>query len=227
MPIFRLADEVVFPPPEYADPTGLLAVGGDLSVGRLLEAYRKGIFPWFSDNQPILWWSPNPRSILELAEFRVSRSLRKTLKKNVFTVTFDEAFEAVIESCATVARKSQKGTWITDEMQDAYIRLHRLGYAHSVESWCGKELAGGLYGVSLGHAFFGESMFHLKTDASKVALASLVEQLNQWRFDFIDAQMSTEHLASLGAREIPRKIFLKRLKEALDHPTKRGRWARS
>jgi leucyl/phenylalanyl-tRNA--protein transferase len=227
MPIFRLVDEIIFPAPSYADPSGLLAVGGDLSSERILAAYRLGIFPWFSDDQPILWWSPDPRSVLDLDAFRLSRSLRKTLKKGAFKVTFDGAFEAVIESCSTVARKSQSGTWITAEMQDAYIHLHELGYAHSVETWCAEQLVGGLYGVSLGKAFFGESMFHLKTDASKVALATLVQQLKAWEFHFIDAQMTTEHLTSLGAREIPRREFLKRLKTALRHPTKRGRWERA
>lgn len=224
MPIFRLVDEPIFPPPDYADPSGLLAVGGDLSKERLLEAYRLGIFPWYSDDQPILWWSPDPRLVLDLKDFVISRSLRKTLKKGVFQVTFDRAFEAVIEACAAAPRAAQNGTWITDEMQEAYINLHGLGYAHSVESWFGGKLAGGLYGVSLGKAFFGESMFHLKTDASKVALATLVEKLKSWDFHFIDSQMTTEHMVRLGAKELPRRIFLKRLQSALRHPTKRGRW---
>ena len=224
MPIFRLVDEPIFPPPDYADPSGLLAVGGDLSKERLLEAYRLGIFPWYSDDQPILWWSPDPRLVLDLKDFIISRSLRKTLKKGVFQVTFDHAFEEVIQACAVVPRSAQNGTWITEEMQEAYINLHDLGYAHSVESWIGGELAGGLYGVSLGKAFFGESMFHLKTDASKVALATLVEKLKSWDFQFIDSQMTTEHMVRLGAKELPRRIFLKRLQLALRHPTKRGRW---
>ena len=224
MPIFRLVDEPIFPPPDYADPSGLLAVGGDLSKERLLEAYRLGIFPWYSDDQPILWWSPDPRLVLDLKDFIISRSLRKTLKKGVFQVTFDHAFEEVIQACAVVPRSAQNGTWITEEMQDAYINLHGLGYAHSVESWIGGKLAGGLYGISLGKAFFGESMFHLKTDASKVALATLVEKLKSWDFQFIDSQMTTEHMVRLGAKELPRRIFLKRLQLALRHPTKRGRW---
>lgn len=227
MPIYRLSREPIFPPATAADPTGLLAVGGDLSSERLLEAYRSGIFPWYSDDQPILWWSPDPRTVLELDEFRLSRSLRKTIKRNIFTVTFDQAFAEVIQACANVARKTQSGTWITDEMQEAYMHLHGLGYAHSVETWVGEQLAGGLYGVSLGKAFFGESMFHFKTDASKVALAALVQQLTEWEFHFIDAQMTTEHLLSLGAKEISRRIFLKRLKEALKYPTKRGHWKHS
>jgi len=224
MPIFRLVDEPVFPPPDYADPSGLLAVGGDLTCERLLEAYRLGIFPWYSDDQPILWWSPDPRLVLRLDEFNVSRSLRKTLKKGVFKVTFDRAFEEVIRGCASAPREGQRGTWITKEMQEAYIELHGLGFAHSVETWWGEELAGGLYGVSLGKAFFGESMFHRRTDASKVALAILVEKLQAWNFHFIDAQMTTEHLLRLGAAEMPRRIFLKRLQSALRHPTKRGKW---
>jgi leucyl/phenylalanyl-tRNA--protein transferase len=224
MPIFRLVDEPIFPPPDYADPSGLLAVGGDLSKERLLEAYRLGIFPWYSDDQPILWWSPDPRLVLDLKDFGISRSLRKTLKKGVFQVTFDHAFEQVIQACAVVPRAAQNGTWITEEMQEAYINLHGLGYAHSVESWFGGKLAGGLYGVSLGKAFFGESMFHLKTDASKVALATLVEKLKSWDFHFIDSQMTTEHMVRLGAKELPRRIFLKLLQSALRHPTRRGRW---
>lgn len=224
MPIFRLVDEPIFPPPDYADPSGLLAVGGDLTKERLLEAYRLGIFPWYSDDQPILWWSPDPRLVLDLKDFGISRSLRRTLKKGVFQVTFDHAFEQVIQACAVVPRAAQNGTWITEEMQEAYINLHGLGYAHSVESWFGGKLAGGLYGVSLGKAFFGESMFHLKTDASKVALATLVEKLKSWDFHFIDSQMTTEHMVRLGAKELPRRIFLKRLQSALRHPTRRGRW---
>jgi len=224
MPIYRLVDEPIFPPPEYADPSGLLAVGGDLSNERLLEAYRLGIFPWYSEDQPILWWSPDPRLVLDLKDFKISRSLRKTLKKEVFQITFDHAFEEVIRACASVPREAQNGTWITDDMEKAYIKLHGLGYAHSVESWFGGKLAGGLYGVSLGKCFFGESMFHLKTDASKVALATLVETLKSWDFHFIDSQMTTEHMLSLGAKELPRRIFLKRLQLALRYPTRRWRW---
>lgn len=224
MPIFRLVEEPIFPPPDYADPSGLLAVGGDLSNERLLEAYRLGIFPWYSDDQPILWWSPDPRLVLDLNDFKISRSLRKTLKREVFQVTLDHAFEEVIRACAVVPREAQNGTWITNEMLKAYVNLHGLGYAHSVESWFGGKLAGGLYGVSLGKCFFGESMFHLKTYASKVALATLVEKLRSWDFHFIDSQMTTEHMLRLGAKELPRRIFLKRLQSALRYPTKRGRW---
>src|SRR5262245_4039535 len=224
MPIFRLMEDPIFPPPDYADPSGLLAVGGDLSSERLLEAYRLGIFPWYSDDQPILWWSTDPPLMLQLGEFKAPRSLRKTLKNRVFRVTLDRAFEDVIRACSSIPREGQSGTWITKEMKEAYIDLHGLGYAHSVETWFGEKLVGGLYGVSLGGAFFGESMFHLKTDASKVALATLVEKLKSWNFDFIDSQMTTEHMLRLGAKELPRRIFLKRLQSALRHPTKRGRW---
>lgn len=224
MPIFRLLDDLVFPPPDYADPSGLIAVGGDLSSERLLEAYRVGIFPWYSEDQPILWWSPDPRFVLELDQFKISRSLRKTLRRRIFHVTFDRVFEDVIAACATVSREDQSGTWITPEMKEAYIKLHGLGYAHSVEAWFEGHLAGGLYGVSLGKAFFGESMFHRKTDASKVALAVLVEKLRRWNFHFIDAQQATEHMSSLGAKEISRRIFVKKLRSALRHSTKRGKW---
>jgi leucyl/phenylalanyl-tRNA--protein transferase len=224
MPVYRLIKQIIFPPVEEAHPTGLLAVGGDLSSARLLEAYRQGIFPWYSENEPILWWSPDPRLILNLDDFKISRSLRKTLKKGIFRVTFDAAFSQVIQACARVPRDGQPGTWITDEMRQAYERLHQLGYGHSVETWSDGELAGGLYGVSLGKAFFGESMFHRRTDASKVALAALVERLKAWNFHFIDAQMTTEHLLRLGAKELPRRIFLKRLRKALRSPTKKGNW---
>lgn len=224
MPIFRLVDDMVFPPPDYADPSGLIAVGGDLSSERLLEAYRVGIFPWYSEDQPILWWSPDPRFVLKLEDFKISRSLRKTLRKKAFLVTFDRVFDDVIAACAQAPREGQSGTWITPEMQQAYINLHGLGYAHSVETWFEGELVGGLYGVSLGKAFFGESMFHRKTDASKIALAVLVEKLKNWGFHFVDSQMATDHMHHLGAKEIPRRIFLKRLQSALRHSTKRGKW---
>jgi len=224
MPIFRLVDDMVFPPPDYADPSGLIAVGGDLSSERLLEAYRVGIFPWYSEDQPILWWSPDPRFVLELDQFKISRSLGKTLRRRVFHVSFDRVFDDVIAACAAVPREGQSGTWITPEMQEAYIKLHGLGFAHSVEAWFEGKLVGGLYGVSLGKAFFGESMFHRKPDASKVALAILVENLKKWGFHFIDSQMATEHMNRLGAAEIPRRIFLKRLRSALRHSTKRGKW---
>lgn len=224
MPVYRLIDQIVFPPPEEAEPDGLLAVGGDLSSERLLLAYQLGIFPWYSERQPILWWSPDPRLVLEPEEFHVSRRLRQILNRGVFKVTFDQAFESVIRACASAPRPGQDGTWITPEMQEAYIRLHKEGFAHSVESWLDGELAGGIYGVSLGRCFFGESMFSQKSNGSKVALARLVERLRAWDFHMLDAQMPTRHMISLGAKEIPRAAFLKRLKEALRSATIRGKW---
>jgi leucyl/phenylalanyl-tRNA--protein transferase len=215
MPVFRLTDDLIFPPPELADDNGLLAVGGDLSVERLLLAYSMGIFPWYSDGDPILWWSPDPRPILLPGELKVSRSLRQTIKKGIYTITMNRAFEAVIRSCSSIRRSQDEGTWITDEMIDAYIRLHKAGYALSVEAWDGDELAGGLYGVILGKAFFGESMFAKKSDASKVAFVKLAERLKQLSFELIDCQVTTPHLARFGAREIPRTEFIKRLKRAL------------
>lgn len=224
MPVYRLIDEIVFPPPEEAAPDGLLAIGGDLSSERLLLAYKLGIFPWYNDGQPILWWSPDPRLILEPQEFHISRRLRQIINKGVLKVTFDKAFESVIRACASVPRRGQDGTWITPDMEKAYIRLHEEGFAHSVESWLGGQLVGGIYGVSLGRCFFGESMFSYKSNASKVALAALVERLKAWDFHLLDAQVTTRHLLSLGAQEIPRSMFLKRLKEALRFPTQKGKW---
>ncbi len=224
MPIYRLTDEIVFPPPDHAEPDGLLAVGGDLSAERLLLAYRLGIFPWYSDGQPVLWWSPDPRIILEPGEFHISRRLGQTLKKGEFKVTFDRAFTEVIRACAASPRKGQHGTWITREMMEAYIRLHQMGFAHSAESWLNGELVGGIYGISLGRCFFGESMFFRQTNASKVALATLVQQLITWDFHMIDAQVTSEHLIRLGAKDIPRRIFLERLEIALRYPTLKGSW---
>lgn len=224
MPVYQLIKDLVFPPPDHAERDGLLAVGGDLSSERILLAYQMGIFPWYSEGQPILWWSPDPRLIFEPGRLHVSRSLRRTLRRNIFTVTYDRDFEGVIRACATVPRKGQSGTWITPEMQEAYINLYQLGYAHSAESWFEGQLAGGVYGVSLGRAFFGESMFSNRTDASKVAMATLVCRLNDWKFELFDAQMTTPHLKSLGGKEISRRIFLRRLQTALRHPTKKGPW---
>ncbi len=225
MAIFRLSEEIIFPPPELAEKDGLLAVGGDLSEERLLLAYSMGIFPWYSDGFPILWWSPDPRLVLLPGELRVSRSLRQTLKKGIYEVTMDTAFEDVIRACASVHRKKDGGTWITDEMLEAYAGLHRSGFAHSVESWEEQELAGGVYGVSLGGAFFGESMFTRKPDASKVAFVSLVRKLIDWGFALIDCQVKTQHLVNFGAREIPRAHFMKILKRALEVPGHHGKWS--
>lgn len=211
MPVFGLIEQFVFPPPELAEAGGLLAVGGDLSARRLLLAYSSGIFPWFDKKDPILWWSPDPRCILECGQLRVSRSLAKVLKKNSFTVTYDQAFRQVISNCARVRLETGEGTWITSEMEEAYAELHRMGYAHSVESWQDGLLVGGLYGVCLGRCFFGESMFHLRANASKVAMSALSTRLQQLDFELIDCQLPNPHLKSLGASEIPRRVFLERL----------------
>jgi len=206
-----------FPPASMAetDPDGLLAIGGDLSETRLLNAYRAGIFPWFSENQPLLWWSPDPRTLLFPDRLHVSRSLRKTLRRKTFHVTFDTAFEQVIRQCAIMPRNGQKGTWITSEMQQAYCALHRHGHAHSVEVWHGDELAGGLYGVAIGAAFYGESMFSRRRDASKIALVKLVDKLAAAGFLFIDCQVVTGHLLSLGAETVDRSSFLRINSEAV------------
>ncbi len=224
MTVFQLTEELIFPPPDYADADGLLAVGGDLSVQRLLLAYRMGIFPWFSRETPILWWSPDPRLILIPQELRISRRLMRLIRKKPFQITMDQAFADVIKSCASMKRPHQNDTWITDGMVEAYCRLHQEGFAHSVECWCHGELIGGLYGVSLGRAFFGESMFSLRSNASKIAFVYLVWFLQSKKFSFIDCQLTTQHLVSFGAREIPRAEFLQMLREALRHKTLRGRW---
>jgi leucyl/phenylalanyl-tRNA--protein transferase len=224
VPVFRLPDELVFPRTDLAEENGLLAVGGDLSEPRLLLAYSFGIFPWYSEGDPILWWSPDPRLILAPPEIRISRSLKQTIKRGVFKMTMDMAFEEVITSCSNVHYKKAGDTWITDEMISAYVRLHKSGYAHSVEAWSDGKLAGGLYGVSLGSAFFGESMFAIKSNASKAAFAALVEQLTKWKFTLIDCQITTAHLKSFGARDVPRSHFMKMLKTALKHATKKENW---
>ena len=216
MPVFRLTEDLVFPPPELAEADGLLAVGGDLSVDRLILAYSMGIFPWYSDGYPILWWSPDPRLILIPQELKVSRSLRQTIKKDIFTITMDKAFEQVISNCADIRKGEDDGTWITNEMKEAYIQLHNAGYAHSVEAWNADELAGGLYGVILGRAFFGESMFAKKSDASKVAFVKFAEFLAKRGFELIDCQVTTRHLMNFGAREVPRTEFLELLTKALN-----------
>ncbi len=213
MPVFQLSDEPVFPRPELAEPDGLLAIGGDLSPPRILQAYASGIFPWYSENQPILWWSPNSRMVLFPEEFKRHKSLRRLVRSGEFGVTMDTDFTGVIEACSKAERKGQEGTWITKEMQEAYIRLFELGYAHSVECRIDEKLAGGLYGIALGKIFFGESMFHHVTDASKVALWHLVDYLLENDFKLIDAQQDTPHLRNLGARLISREEFLKILKE--------------
>ncbi len=225
MPIFRLSRQPVFPDPKLAEPDGLLAVGGDLSVERLLAAYAAGVFPWYSERLPVLWWSPDPRLVLFPKELHVSRSLRRTLRSGRFHVRADTAFERIIRRCAGQARPGQDGTWITPEMIEAYLRLHRRGFAHSFETWEGDALAGGLYGVSLGAAFFGESMFADRSDASKAAFVRSVEWLAAREFQLVDCQVKTAHLQRFGAREITRREFLDRLRQALRRPTLRGKWA--
>jgi leucyl/phenylalanyl-tRNA--protein transferase len=225
MAVYRLSAEPVFPDPELAEPDGLLAVGGDLSIPRLLSAYRQGIFPWYGEGEPVLWWSPDPRLVLDPRRIGISKSLARTLKLTSFRITFDAAFPDVIERCAGAERRGQPGTWIVPAMREAYVRLHRAGFAHSVEAWRDGVLAGGLYGVSLGKVFFGESMFALQRDASKVCLAYLAAVLRVWEFDFIDCQVTTAHLLSMGALEIRRAVFLERLQRALQAPDRAGLWS--
>jgi leucyl/phenylalanyl-tRNA--protein transferase len=224
MSLFILGADISFPHPSLSDKDGLLAVGGDLSAERLLNAYANGIFPWFGDDSPILWWSPDPRMILFPREFKRSKSLKQTLKKEIFEVRFDHDFPGVIRNCSEINRKGEGGTWITREMISAYIDLHESGYAHSVEAYKDGQLAGGLYGVSIGRAFFGESMFFRERDASKVALSALVDRMLFWEFQFIDAQQCTEHLRSLGASPLPRSVFLDMLMEAVKSPSVTGKW---
>jgi len=217
--------EQAFPPlhTALAEPNGLLAAGGCLSVTRLLNAYRHGVFPWYNENEPILWWSPDPRLVLFPERLQVSRSLKKTLRKDRFTVTFDTAFDKVIAACAD-ARQDREGTWITQDIRHAYQELHLSGFAHSAETWCDGELVGGLYGVAIGRVFFGESMFHTLTDASKAAFAVLVQQLQDWNFALIDCQVYTPHLASLGAELIGRDAFKRLLDRYCPVPAAASAW---
>lgn len=217
--------EFQFPPAEQASREGLLAVGGDLRPRRLLEAYRRGIFPWYNEGQPILWWSPDPRAVMFPERLKISRSLRKTLRSKKFRVTMDERFEEVIRACAAPRRShADSGTWITRAMRDAYCELHRLGYAHSVEAWHADRLVGGLYGVALGAVFFGESMFSQMPDASKVALVHAVHQLQRWGYTLVDCQLSSPHLERMGAQTIPRREYLALLRAALARHGHDGRW---
>ena len=220
-----LSPDQPFPPVTRAlrEPNGLLAAGADLSVHRLLDAYRHGIFPWYSEGQPVLWWSPDPRMVLFPGEIAISRSLRKRLRNSAYEVRVDTCFTRVMQECAQ-PRDGQPGTWITDDIVAAYTALHAAGMAHSFETWIDGELAGGLYGVAIGRAFYGESMFTRVTDASKIALAHLARQLERWGFGMIDCQQNTSHLASLGAREIRRKEFLLLLSELVNYPTHPGPW---
>ncbi len=227
MAVFQLTEEFAFPDPRLANEDGLLAVDGDLKPERLLLAYEQGIFPWYSEESRILWWSPNPRIILKPSEFKRSKSLKRTIKSGKFQCKVDTNFENVIRSCAEIPRKEENETWLVEEMIEAYIELHRLGYAHSVETYFEGELVGGLYGLSLGKAFFGESMFFKKSDASKVTLSYLCKLAEAWNFYFIDAQVETNHLMSLGAKKVKREDFLKQLEQALKFPTCRGKWTKN
>jgi leucyl/phenylalanyl-tRNA---protein transferase len=223
MPVFRLDDRLVFPPVHLAE-DGLLALGGDLRPERLLLGYTQGIFPWYAENLPILWHSPDPRMVMTTRDLVVQRSLRKQIKRRPYELTTDKAFADVLRGCAQVPRPGQTGTWLIPEMVDAYLKLHELGFAHSFEAWEDGALVGGLYGVSLGAAFFGESMFAKAPDASKVAFVASVRQLDHWRIGLIDCQVHTEHLERFGAYEVPRLDYLQMLARALDEPTKRGLW---
>lgn len=231
MPVYLLPeDELVFPPPHLANEDGVLAVGGDLSTERLLLAYQLGIFPWFNPGDPIIWWSPDPRFVLYPDELKIARSMRSYLNQEKFTVTFDKAFEQVIRSCRTRSSEADRrgrrlGTWITEDMQHAYIQLHDQGFAHSVEVWQNDELAGGLYGIALGRVFFGESMFTRVSNASKYGFIKLVQKLRELDFTLVDCQQETQHLASLGAHNISREDFLEHLQKNRQANTLRGSWS--
>ncbi|HUJ56929.1 MAG TPA: leucyl/phenylalanyl-tRNA--protein transferase [Kofleriaceae bacterium] len=223
MPVFRLDDRLVFPPVHLAE-DGLLALGGDLRPERLLLGYTQGIFPWYAENLPILWHSPDPRMVMTTRDLVVQRSLRKAIRHKPYELTLDTAFVEVLHGCAEVPRPGQTGTWLIPEMVEAYTRLYELGFAHSVEAWQDGKLVGGLYGVSLGAAFFGESMFARAPDASKIAFVAAVRQLDDWRIGLVDCQVHTDHLERFGAYEVTRPAYLEMLARALDEPTRRGRW---
>jgi leucyl/phenylalanyl-tRNA--protein transferase len=221
----RNPSDLTFPPVEHATPEGLLAIGGDLGTERLLEAYRHGIFPWYNEGQPILWWSPDPRTVLFPAQLHISRSLKRSLRAGQFTVTFDTCFDTVVRHCAGPRPQyPEGGTWITPAMSEAYTALFVQGYAHSVETWRDGRLVGGLYGVAIGSAFFAESMFTKVDDASKVALVTLVRQLQTWKFRIIDCQQSSPHVLRLGAQEIPRRSYIEHVSTAVALPGRLGRW---
>lgn len=221
MPIYKLSQELIFPHPELSNKDGILAIGGDLSKERLLLAYKNGIFPWFSDDEPLIWWSPNPRFVLFPNELKISTSMKKFLKKNSYTVTFDTCFDCVINMCSKLRTGN---TWITNSIIESYIALFEAGYAHSVETWYGDKLVGGIYGVSLGKCFFGESMFSIMDNSSKTAMIALVQKLIQKDFLMIDCQVYSKHLESLGAINLPRKHFLKHLEKGLKSETLCGNW---
>ena len=225
MPVFRIPDEHLFPHPSLAEPDGLLGVGGDLHVSRLMLAYANGIFPWYNQGQPILWFSPDPRYVLRPEDLHVSRSLKKRIRRCDYEIRLDSAFTEVLRGCKEMYRPGQRGTWITSDMEEAYNELHRLGYAHSAEAWLDGELVGGLYGVALGGLFSGESMFARKSDSSKVAFVWLVRQLQAWGFSLIDCQVRTEHLARFGAVELPRERYLEQLRALIHQRGQPGLWS--
>lgn len=226
MPVYWLdKDDVSFPPAELANEDGIIALGGDLSVERLLSAYWNGIFPWFNNDDPFIWWSPDPRFVLYPADLKVAKSMRSYFNQKKFQVTLDQEFETVMRNCQQAKREGQSGgTWITESIVEGYVKLHQAGYAHSVEVWKGEELVGGLYGVALGKVFFGESMFSKASNASKFGFISLVRKLVELDFDLIDCQQKTKYLGSLGATEIPRKNFLAHLEINKEKPTLKGNW---
>ncbi len=225
MPVYRIPNEHIFPHPSLAEADGLLGVGGDLHPGRVMLAYANGIFPWYNEGQPILWFSPDPRFVLDPAQLHVPRSLRKRIRRGDYEIRLDTAFQQVIDSCRDTARPGQRGTWITTDMEQAYLTLHRLGYAHSAEAWQDGELVGGLYGVALGGLFSGESMFAHRSDASKVAFVWLVRQLQAWGISLIDCQVYTDHLARFGASLIPREQYLTALETLTIQEGRTGKWS--
>lgn len=226
MPVFQLPDEIIFPHASQAEEDGLLAIGGDLSPRRILSAYVNGIFPWYNPDEPILWWSPNPRCVLYPDKLKVSKSLAAVIKKNLFQIKFDTNFLDVIKNCAAAKRADELGTWISTDIIDAYYQLHELGYAHSVETYCENKLVGGLYGIAIGKVFFGESMFFLKPNASKVALWALVRKLRELNFRIIDNQVTNKHLVSMGAEEIERDRFLELLRSHTPVDNNPGKWCK-
>jgi leucyl/phenylalanyl-tRNA--protein transferase len=225
MPVFRLGPQLVFPDPRLAEPDGLLAIGGDLQPARVLLAYRMGIFPWFSEGEPILWWCPRPRFVLEPTAVHVPKSLRKAARLEPYRITADTSFAEVVRSCARTPRPGQRGTWITAGMRESYQALHEQGFAHSLEAWQDDELVGGLYGIAIGGVFCGESMFATRPNASKLAFLTLIEHLRRWDFTLVDCQVPTDHLARFGAHAIPLEEFLGRLEFGLTLPGRPGKWA--
>lgn len=225
MPVFRIPDEHLFPHPSLAEPDGLLGVGGDLHVDRLMLAYANGIFPWYNHGQPILWFSPDPRYVLRPEDLKIGRSLKKRIRRRDYEIRLDSAFGEVLQGCKEAYRPGQSGTWITPDMEAAYNELHQLGHAHSAEAWLDGELVGGLYGVSLGGLFSGESMFARQSDASKVAFVWMVRQIQEWGLSLIDCQVRTDHLARFGAMELPRQRYLDQLRELIQQPGRPGQWS--